>query len=80
MSFFIESKRDKATLIRIIIKELEIGLIISNDGRRAYSVLKKDGYNDHGTVNHQTLLADLISQTRSLAIKGLQRILITRIL
>ena len=49
--FFIVKKRNKRTLVRVILQEVQHGTTIYTDEWSAYSALRIDGYN-HVTVNH----------------------------
>jgi hypothetical protein len=55
--FFIVEKRDRATLLPIIQREVEVGSTIHSDEWRAYSNLSDHGY-VHKTVNHQLHFID----------------------
>ena len=55
--FFIVNKRDRDTLLPIIIQEIEPGLTIHSDEWRAYSTLKNHGFL-HQTVNHSKNFID----------------------
>jgi len=57
VDFFIVEKRDRATLLPIIQREVEIGSTIHSDEWRAYSNLSDHGY-VHKTVNHQLHFID----------------------
>jgi len=55
--FFIVYKRDRATLLPIIKREVEVGSKIHSDEWRAYRNLSDHGY-VHKTVNHQLHFID----------------------
>lgn len=58
--FFVFGRRDKATLIPIIEKEILPGRTIISDEWKPYKVLENKGYN-HLTVNHSKNCVDSLT-------------------
>lgn len=70
--FFVVERRDRATLLPIILNEIEQGSSVHSDCWRAYSTLADHGYTHH-TVNHSENFVDPTTGAHTQTIESLWR-------